>query len=203
MLTLSCEWLRIVVMQCMLFLIITIFRQWTVSVFLIYSRSYNCFLLLVLELILCKQVHITIVNDIIANNIALRNVLEVLDEALYAIRIFLGKEIWMVTDKPVRILTKLTNQERTLETAAAKAGMCEKAARKYRQSGKLHSQCKPLHTRRTRQDPFDEDDWNWVEDFLETNPGLEAKTLFEALQCERPGKYQDGQLRIFQRKVKV
>jgi len=46
----------------------------------------------------------------------------------------------MVTDKQVRILMKLINQEKTLLTAAAKAGMCEKTARKYRKSGKLPSQ---------------------------------------------------------------
>jgi len=38
----------------------------------------------------------------------------------------------MVTDKQVRILMKLINQEKTLLTAAAKAGMCEKTARKKR-----------------------------------------------------------------------
>lgn len=113
------------------------------------------------------------------------------------------KEIWMVTDKQVRKLMKLINQEKTLETAAAKAGMTEKTARKYRRSGKLPSQCKVDHTWRTRQDPFAEDDWNWVEDFLEIPPGLEAKTLFEALQREKPGTYQDGQLRTFQRRVRV
>jgi len=80
----------------------------------------------------------------------------------------------MVTDKQVRILMKLINQEKALETAAAKAGMSAKTARKYRQSGKLPSQCKPDHTWRTRQDPFEEDDWHWAEDFLKTNPGLEA-----------------------------
>jgi len=44
----------------------------------------------------------------------------------------LAKEIGMVTDKQVRILMKLINQEKTLLTAAAKAGMCEKTARKKR-----------------------------------------------------------------------
>ena len=56
----------------------------------------------------------------------------------------------MVTDKQVRKLMKLINQEKTLETAAAKAGMSEKTARKYRRSGRLPSQCKVLHTWRTR-----------------------------------------------------
>jgi hypothetical protein len=109
----------------------------------------------------------------------------------------------MVTDKQVRILMKLINQEKLLKTAAAKAGMNEKTARKYRKSGKLPSQCEVVHDWRTRPDPFDQDDWQWVEDFLKTNPGLEAKTLFEALQREKPSKYQDGQLRTFQRRVRL
>ncbi|NIQ12776.1 MAG: IS21 family transposase, partial [Gammaproteobacteria bacterium] len=32
---------------------------------------------------------------------------------------------------------------------------------------------------------------------------MEAKTLFEVLQREHPGKYRDGQLRTFQRRVKL
>ena len=60
----------------------------------------------------------------------------------------------MVTDKQVRILMKLINQEKTLLTAAAKAGMCEKTARKYRKSGKLPSQCKPIHDWPTHEDAF-------------------------------------------------
>jgi len=108
----------------------------------------------------------------------------------------------MVTDNQARILMKLINQERTLEAAAAKAGMSGKTARKYRKMGKLPSQCKAIHDWRTRPDPFEEGDWRWVEEVLENNDGIEAKTLFEVLQREYPGKYQDGQLRTFQRRVK-
>ena len=43
----------------------------------------------------------------------------------------------MVKDEQVRNFMKLINQEKTLKMAAAKAGMSEKTARKYRQSGKL------------------------------------------------------------------
>ena len=109
----------------------------------------------------------------------------------------------MVTDNQVRILMKLVNQEKLLKTAAAKAGMSEKTARKYRKSGKLPSQCKVVHDWRTRPDPLDPEDWRWVEEVLENNDGIEAKTLFEVLQREHPGKYQDGQLRTFQRRVKL
>ncbi|MHC4541575.1 MAG: hypothetical protein ACYS74_17635 [Planctomycetota bacterium] len=41
---------------------------------------------------------------------------------------------------------------------------------------------------RTRLDPFDQDDWCWVEEVLESNDGIEAKTLFEVLQREHPGR---------------
>ncbi|MHC4146784.1 MAG: Mu transposase domain-containing protein [Planctomycetota bacterium] len=98
---------------------------------------------------------------------------------------------------------KLVNQEKLLKTAAAKAGMSEKTARKYRKSGKLPSQCKVIHDWRTRPDPLDPDDWRWAEEVLGNNDGIEAKTLLEVLQREHPGKYQDGQLRTFQRRVKL
>jgi len=51
----------------------------------------------------------------------------------------------MVMDNQVRILMKLVNQEKLLKTAAARAGMSERTARKYRKSGKLPSQCKVVH----------------------------------------------------------
>jgi hypothetical protein len=43
----------------------------------------------------------------------------------------------------------------------------------------------------------------WAEEVLENNDGIEAKTLFEVLQREHPGKYHDGQLRTFQRRVNL
>jgi hypothetical protein len=107
----------------------------------------------------------------------------------------------MVKDGQVRMLMRRMNREKTLEAAAAKAGMTDKTARKYRRLGKLPSQCRVVHDWKTREDAF-ESDWPWAEELLRTNPGLEAKTLFEALQREQPGRYQDGQLRTFQRRVK-
>ena len=107
----------------------------------------------------------------------------------------------MVKDEQVRNLMKLINQEKTLGLAAAKAGMSEKTARRYRRSGKLPSQSQQAHTWRTRQDPF-QDDWGWIKELLEYNSGLEAKTIFEVLQRREPGKYQDGQLRSLQRRIK-
>lgn len=108
----------------------------------------------------------------------------------------------MVTDQQVRKLMKLLKTEKTLSLAAAKAGMCEKTARKYRRSGKLPSEMKEPHDWRTREDPFSEV-WEEVRDQLKDNPGLEARTLFEDLQRQYPGRFQDGQLRTLQRRVKA
>lgn len=107
----------------------------------------------------------------------------------------------MVTDNQVRKLMKLSQKEETKSIAAAKAGMDEKTARKYLKAGQLPSQLKKEHTWRTREDPF-EKEWGEVEKQLGLNSGFEAKTLFEELQRKHPGKYSDGQLRTFQRKVK-
>lgn len=97
---------------------------------------------------------------------------------------------------------KLINEEKTLALAAAKAGMDEKTARKWRDLGKLPSQTRPQHDWRTRKDPF-EDVWPELCAKLEVNSGLEAKTLFEDLQRRFPGEFADGQLRTLQRKIKV
>jgi hypothetical protein len=96
---------------------------------------------------------------------------------------------------------KRINQEKSLAAAAAKAGMCEKTARKYRQCGKLPSQMKVEHTWRTHEDAFAED-WPWIEELLAYNPSLQAKAVFQALQRQDPGRYQDGQLRTLQRRIK-
>ncbi|MCK5616939.1 IS21 family transposase [Candidatus Pacearchaeota archaeon] len=94
------------------------------------------------------------------------------------------------------------NTEETKAIAAAKAGMDEKTARKYIRLDKLPSECKEGHAWRTRQDPF-EDSWDKITQMLDINPGFEAKTIFEALQREHPGKYADGQLRTLQRHIKI
>jgi hypothetical protein len=80
--------------------------------------------------------------------------------------------------------------------------MDEKTARKYRDLKKLPSEEAVSHTWRTRPDPFAEV-WPAVYELLEENPGLQAKTIFEWLQRQYPGKFQDGQLRTFQRGVKI
>lgn len=107
----------------------------------------------------------------------------------------------MTSDQQVRRLMKLFQTEETLATAAAKTGMDEKTARKYRDLGSMPSECRQPRTWRTRQDPFEEV-WEDLRELLTVSPGLEAKTLFDLLQREHPGRFGDGQLRSLQRRVK-
>lgn len=107
----------------------------------------------------------------------------------------------MVTDAQVRILMKALQTEETLTVAAAKAGMDRSTARKYRDAGCMPSEMKAPRQWRTRQDPFS-GVWDEVRGHLEVNPGLEAKTLFDYLQRQYPGRFQDGQLRTLQRRIK-
>jgi ribosomal protein S21 len=90
----------------------------------------------------------------------------------------------------------------TLATAAAKAGMDQKTASKWRQSGQLPSEVKEPRDYRTRPDGFAEV-WLEVEELLERDAAIEAKTIFDHLCRQHPGKFQEGQLRTMQRKVKV
>ena len=95
----------------------------------------------------------------------------------------------------------MSKTEETQEVAAAKAGMDVKTARKYLAEGRLPSEQKADRTWRTRTDPF-ERVWEEVRQQIDTNPGLEAKTVFEALQRNYPGEFADGQLRTLQRHIK-
>jgi hypothetical protein len=59
---------------------------------------------------------------------------------------------------------------------------------------------KPRHWR-TRKDPF-ETVWFDILRWLQHAPDSTAKALFERLQREHPGRFPDGQLRTFQRRVR-
>ena len=107
----------------------------------------------------------------------------------------------MVTDQQVRRLFTLKEREKTLAIAAYKSGMDPKTARKYVKAGKLPSELAVPHTWSTYPDAFEEV-WETIKERLELNSGLEAKTLFEDLQRKYLGRFSDGQLRTFQRRVK-
>ena len=88
-----------------------------------------------------------------------------------------------------------------LGRAAMKAGMDRKTARKYVAVGRLPSEMEAVRDWRTREDPFTEH-WPEVEQRLRETPELEAKTLFELLRDKYPGRYEEGQLRTLQRRVR-
>jgi len=108
----------------------------------------------------------------------------------------------MVTpDRKVRKLMEEYQKTGKLVRASLRADLDPKTARKYLRAGKFPSQMRVEHTWRTRSDVFGRD-WPEVTAMLEDAPELEAKALFEWL-CERhPGRYHEGQLRTFQRRVR-
>ncbi len=108
----------------------------------------------------------------------------------------------MVSDQQVRRLFMLIQQNETLSLAAAKAGLDVKTARKYRRLRRLPSELHKPRTWRTRKDAFAEV-WDELREQLNVSPGLEAKTLFEALQRKHPGRFADGQIRALQRRVRI
>lgn len=106
----------------------------------------------------------------------------------------------MVTDEQVKRLMTLINKGKTLTLAAAKAGMSEKTARKYRDLQQLPSQLIPQHAWRTRQDPF-ADVWTEILSELEPDPTKKVTLLFQILQHRYPNRFTNGQFRTLQRKV--
>jgi hypothetical protein len=107
----------------------------------------------------------------------------------------------MTTDQQVRLLMSLIKKGVALVAAAAKSGMSEGTARKYRRAGKVPSELKSDHTWRTRADPF-EAVWAEVEGLLEFDAGLQAKTVFEEFCRRYPGRFEAGQLRTLQRRFR-
>jgi hypothetical protein len=108
----------------------------------------------------------------------------------------------MVTDSQILRLRQALLKGMSLSLAAAKAGIDRKTARTYWQLNRLPSEVPMVdHTWRTRADPFD-DVWTELQQKLDVNPGLQAKTLFADLKVRYPGRFADGQLRTLQRRLK-
>jgi hypothetical protein len=106
-----------------------------------------------------------------------------------------------VSDAQVRKVMEEISKHAAVGLAAMKAGMDRKTARKYVKAGKLPSEMKAPRDWRTRPDRFEEH-WPEVEQRLRETPELEAKTLFELLVEEHPGRYVAGQLRTLQRRIR-
>jgi hypothetical protein len=109
----------------------------------------------------------------------------------------------MVSDQQVRKLLQLDARGLPANTAAMKAGLDPKTARKYRRLGRLPSEVSVMDRHwRTRADAF-ADVWPEVVEHLTLNPGLEAKALFQDLQRRFPDRFKGGQLRALQRRIKA
>lgn len=107
----------------------------------------------------------------------------------------------MITDAQVRKLMKENTKTGRTGIAALKAGISRNTAAKYLKDGRLPSEMKEPRDWRTRPDPFQEH-WPEIEARLQTDPALEARTLFEDLLERFPDKYEEGQLRTLQRRIK-
>jgi hypothetical protein len=107
-----------------------------------------------------------------------------------------------ITDRQVRLLWRLLDEEHSLTHAALKCGMDRKTARRYRDMKRLPSNCRRPHDWRTRPDPFAEV-WPEVAAQLEREPQLQPHTLFAWLQERYPCRFAAGQVRTLQRRIKV
>lgn len=93
------------------------------------------------------------------------------------------------------------NKDGRVGKAAMLAGMHRNTARKHLKGPATEETVRPARHWRTREDPFEEDK-DWITAQLRQLPGLEAQTLFEELCARRPGKYEEGQLRTMQRRIR-
>ena len=105
-----------------------------------------------------------------------------------------------VNDHQVRLLKMTFEKSGDIQQASAKAGICRQTGSKYLHQDDYPSRLKKDRIWRTRPDPFFEH-WAAVESMLDIAPELEAKTLFDWLCESYPDKFQENQLRTFQRHI--
>ena len=106
-----------------------------------------------------------------------------------------------VTAAQVKELTRLLNQGASLRTAAMRANMDRKTARKYRDLGVSPSEARKPRTWRTRPDALAEV-WPAVAEQLQREPRLQANTLWDWLQRTYAGPYPESMRRTFERRVR-
>ncbi len=109
----------------------------------------------------------------------------------------------MVTDEQVKLLRQKRMEGKSQEVAAAMAGMSVRTARTW-EDGLLPSATKAPRRWRTREDPFaDVWDESVVPLLKRDDEGkLQAKTIFRELRRQHPDRYEKGQLRTLQRRVR-
>ena len=106
----------------------------------------------------------------------------------------------MITDQQFERLLSMQHEKEYFYQVADAAGVSGKTARKYLKLNRYPSQLKTVRTQSTHEDAFAEV-WPQAVIFLEKNTGIEAKSLFQHIQRQNPGRFNDNQLRTFQRRV--
>jgi len=101
-----------------------------------------------------------------------------------------------ITNQQVKLLMKKLKKYNQ-ETAAAKAGMDSKTARKYIKSKMLPSDMRAPYQR--SQPTLFAEHWDEIAQMFKASPGLQAKTVMHYLVKKYPEHYQVGQLRTLQR----
>lgn len=109
----------------------------------------------------------------------------------------------MVKDAQVRLLRRKLMEGKTMQPAAAAAGMSERTGRTWKK-GPLPSQTKRPRSWRTRGDPFAEVWDSEVVPLLKADEDgtLEAAAVLAELQRRHPDRFCDKQLRTLQRRFR-
>ncbi len=105
-----------------------------------------------------------------------------------------------INSEQVRVYMQTRKDGKRQVTSAAKAGVSERTGRRI-ETGELQPGSKRKRDWRTRVDPFAAAWDSEVIPLLQKNHKLTPITLFEKLQKDHPGEYQDSKLRTFQRRV--
>jgi hypothetical protein len=107
----------------------------------------------------------------------------------------------VIQDRQVMALFQEYTKSKNIKLCSLKVGMNRKTAAKYLNSSKLPSELKKERNWRTHPDKLIKI-WDLAESFLQNDPDIEARALFEHLLEEHSDKLEENQLRSFQRQVK-
>lgn len=105
----------------------------------------------------------------------------------------------MLRRKEINAILRLSQGMESITAIARKTGLARNTVKKYLRNPEPRNE---QRTWRTRKNPF-ESDKEEIRGFLDANPGLEAKTIFEYLCEKHPERYTSGQLRTLQRHIRI